>query len=241
MSPGLRATAIAYAYPGGLEALGPLDLAIAPGEIVSILGPSGCGKSTLLAILAGLTSPTGGTISESRRPGMVFQDPTLLPWASALANVALPLELAGRPRAEARARALSALAAAGLSGFESRKPAALSGGMRMRVALARALVAEPDLLLLDEPFAAIDELGRRALDDLVLDLKASRGLAIVFVTHSVEEAVYLGDRVLALTPRPGRIAAEIVVARSDAGDAFLVSDGFRAAAAAARAALRGAV
>lgn len=225
-------------YPGGARALGPVDLAAAPGEIVALLGPSGCGKSTLLNVLAGLLAPTTGTVSPAARPGMVFQDATLMPWATIVDNVALPLELAGR--ADSHAKAAQALAAVNLTGVERLKPAALSGGMRMRASLARALAAEPDALLLDEPFAAIDELGRRALDDLVLDLKAKRGLPIVFVTHSVEEAVYLGDRVLVMSARPGRIVAEIAVARTASGDAFLASEGFRDAAAAARRALRGA-
>jgi NitT/TauT family transport system ATP-binding protein len=218
-----------------------MDFTLSPGEIVAILGPSGCGKSTLLSVLAGLLAPSVGDVTRvASDPGVVFQDPTLLPWLSIAGNVALPLELQGLTKAEARARAEAAIAMVGLKDFVRAKPASLSGGMRMRAALARALVGSPALLLLDEPFAAIDELGRRALDDLLLQLKTERGFAAVFVTHSVEEAVYLADRIVVLTGRPGKVAAEIPVAGAR-GDAFFQSDAFRDAAALARKALRGEV
>lgn len=234
-----HATGLEVRYPGGTHALGPMDFSLSPGEIVAILGPSGCGKSTLLSVLAGLLHPSAGQITRGATdPGVVFQDPTLLPWLSIAGNVALPLELQGLSKDVARERAEASLAMVGLKDFARAKPAALSGGMRMRAALARALVANPALLLLDEPFAAIDELGRRALDDLLLQLKAERGFAVFFVTHSVEEAVYLADRVVVLTGRPGRVAAEIPVAGAR-GDAFFQSDAFRNAAAMARKALRG--
>ena len=196
-------------------ALGPISLSIAAGETVALVGPSGCGKSTALRLLAGLEAPTRGAVS--RAPGrgetaVVFQAPTLAPWLSARANVALPLELSGVARPEARRRADDALARVGLAGAEAARPAQLSGGMAMRVSLARALVTNPRLLLLDEPFAALDEITRRALADDVLTLWAASRPAIVFVTHNVEEAVYMASRVVVLSKGPGRIAGDFAVA-----------------------------
>ena len=196
------------------RALGPFSLAVSPGETVALVGPSGCGKSTALRLLAGLEAPSRGAVE--RTPGrgetaVVFQAPTLAPWLSAQANVALPLELAGVPAAEAPRRADEALARVGLAGAEAARPAQLSGGMAMRVSLARALVTGPKLLLLDEPFAALDEITRRALADDVLALWAAAKPAIVFVTHNVEEAVYMGSRVVVMTRGPGRTAGEFAV------------------------------
>jgi NitT/TauT family transport system ATP-binding protein len=196
------------------RALGPVSLEIGAAEIVALVGPSGCGKSTALRLLAGLEAPARGDVTRAAGPGetaVVFQAPTLAPWLSARANVALPLELSGAPRAEARRRADAALARVGLAGAEAARPVQLSGGMAMRVSLARALVTEPRLLLLDEPFAALDEITRRALADDVLALWAASKPAIVFVTHNVEEAVYMASRVVVLTRGPGRIAAEFPV------------------------------
>ncbi len=201
-------------YPGRGRALGPVDLALAPGEIVALVGPSGCGKSTALRLLAGLEAPTRGTVTRAAGKGetsVVFQAPTLAPWLSAAANVALPLELAGTPKAEARVQAVEALAKVGLKGAENARPAQLSGGMAMRASLARALVTRPRLLLLDEPFAALDEITRRALADDVLALAAELSPAVVFVTHNVEEAVYMAARVVVMSPGPGRIAGEVAV------------------------------
>ena len=195
-------------------ALGPLTLDIAAGETVALVGPSGCGKSTALRLLAGLEAPTRGTVTRAAGRGetaVVFQAPTLAPWLSARANVALPLELAGTPKPQAHERADAALARVGLSGAEDKRPAQLSGGMAMRVSLARALVTEPKLLLLDEPFAALDEITRRALADDVLGLWSASRPAIVFVTHNVEEAVYMASRVVVLSKGPGRIAGDFAV------------------------------
>ena len=204
---------VAVDYPRG-PALGPFSLAVEAGEIVALVGPSGCGKSTALRLLAGLEAPGRGEVV--RAPGrgetaVVFQAPTLAPWLTARANAALPLDLAGVGRAEADARADQALARVGLAEAAAARPAQLSGGMAMRVSLARALVTAPKLLLLDEPFAALDEITRRALADDVLKLWAQTRPAIVFVTHSVEEAVYMARRVVIMTAGPGRIAGEVAV------------------------------
>ncbi|HEX3700912.1 MAG TPA: ABC transporter ATP-binding protein [Phenylobacterium sp.] len=196
------------------RALGPFSLGIRESETIALVGPSGCGKSTALRLLAGLEAPTRGEVR--RTPGrgetaVVFQAPTLAPWLSARANVALPLELAGVATGEARRRAGEALARVGLIGAEAARPAQLSGGMAMRVSLARALVTEPRLLLLDEPFAALDEITRRALADDVLKLWQGLQPAIVFVTHNVEEAVYMASRVAVMSRGPGRLAGEVAV------------------------------
>ncbi|MDP3175684.1 MAG: ABC transporter ATP-binding protein [Phenylobacterium sp.] len=201
-------------YPNRGKALGPFSLALEHGQITALVGPSGCGKSTALRLLGGLEQPTRGRVTRAAERGetsVVFQSPTLAPWLSAQANVALPLELSGVARPAARARAAEALARVGLSGAETARPAQLSGGMAMRVSLARALVTNPRLLLLDEPFAALDEITRRALADDVLSLWAGAQPAVVFVTHSVEEAVYMASRVIVMSRGPGRSLGETVV------------------------------
>jgi NitT/TauT family transport system ATP-binding protein len=206
-------SAVEVDYARG-RALGPVDLALAPGEIVALVGPSGCGKSTALRLLAGLEAPTRGTVTRATGRGetsVVFQAPTLAPWLSARDNVALPLELAGVGKREARAAAEEALDKVGLARAAAARPAQLSGGMAMRVSLARALVTRPRLLLLDEPVAALDEITRRVLADDVLALAAELAPAVVFVTHNVEEAVYMAGRVVVMTPGPGRIAGEITI------------------------------
>jgi NitT/TauT family transport system ATP-binding protein len=212
----LDAVEVDYA---GRRALGPFSLALQPGEIVALVGPSGCGKSTALRLLAGLEAPTRGRVSRTPGQGetaVVFQAPTLMPWTAALDNVALPLELAGVSRAEARSRSRAALSKVGLGDAARLKPAQLSGGMAMRVSLARALVTDPKLLLLDEPFSALDEITRRRLADDVQALWAGSERmqtrpAIVFVTHNVEEAVYMAARVVVLSGSPGRAAGETAV------------------------------
>ena len=206
--------AVEVDYPGRGRALGPFSLALEAGERVALIGPSGCGKSTALRLLAGLEPATRGRVV--RTPGrgetaVVFQAPTLMPWATAEANVALPLELSGVGRDRARAQAREALARVRLAGTDKAKPAQLSGGMAMRASLARALVTRPKLLLLDEPFAALDEITRRVLADDIQALWAELGPAMVFVTHNVEEAVYMASRLVVMTPGPGRTAAETTV------------------------------
>jgi NitT/TauT family transport system ATP-binding protein len=229
----------------GRRALGPLDLSLTAGGSVAIVGPSGCGKSTALRLLAGLEAPARGTVVRAAGRGetaLVFQAPTLMPWTTALANVALPLELAGVARKEARARAAAALSEVGLADAAGLRPAMLSGGMAMRVSLARALTTRPRLLLLDEPFAALDEVTRRTLADDVLTLWAETGPALVFVTHNVEEAVYMAERVVVLTPGPGRVAATFPVEGPlPRPPGFRATEGFRLAVEQVSAALQAAV
>ena len=201
-----------------VEALRTVDLSIAPGSFTSLIGPSGCGKTTVLRILAGLDRATsgrvefvGGTAGEAPRLGYCFQEPRLLPWRTVGANVALPLELAGVPKPECRMRAATAVGKVELSGFLKARPAALSGGMRMRAAVARAIVANPQLLLLDEPFGALDEVTRYRLDEMLHELWRLERFTAILVTHSIPEAVFLSERVVVLSPRPGRIIGEIAI------------------------------
>jgi NitT/TauT family transport system ATP-binding protein len=202
-------------YGNGTLALKGIDLAVEEGEFLSLLGPSGCGKSTLLRVIAGLIPASSGRVevraARHGETGFAFQDPTLMPWASAIGNVMLPLRLSGVPRREAEPRAAEALTQVGLSGFERARPRALSGGMRMRVSIARALVTRPRLLLLDEPFAALDEITRHRLNDDLLTLWAATRFTAILVTHSVFESVYLSSRIAVMAARPGRIAEELAV------------------------------
>jgi NitT/TauT family transport system ATP-binding protein len=205
-------------------AVRPISLAFQAGSFNCIIGPSGCGKSTLLRMIAGLDVPTSGLITSaspgqrtgapggpSTRLSFVFQDAHLLPWRTSIGNVEVPLELAGVARSERRDRAFEALRSVGLADAARRYPRELSGGMRMRVSLARALVNEPELLLLDEPFAALDEITRQTLDESLRSLWASRGITVIFVTHSIAEATYLGERVIVLSPRPARVVLDRIV------------------------------
>ena len=218
----LRLAGISKTFANGTAALADVDLDIKPGEFVSLLGPSGCGKSTLLRLIAGLMAPSGGTIDWPQSTydvagvplpelGFVFQEPTLLPWRTVADNVYLPLQLAGVRRAEAEPRVREALARVGLSAFADAHPRQLSGGMKMRASIARALVTRPKILLMDEPFAALDEITRTRLNNDLLGLFAGDGLTVIFVTHSVYESVYLSSRIVVMSSRPGRVTAAIAI------------------------------
>ncbi|HXF87155.1 MAG TPA: ABC transporter ATP-binding protein [Xanthobacteraceae bacterium] len=217
-------------FATGTVALQDFDLDIREGEFVTLLGPSGCGKSTALRLIAGLSEPTAGTISwaggkraPERSIGFVFQEPTLMPWATVFDNVFLPLRIAGQSRNEAAGRIMPILASVGLADFATAYPRELSGGMKMRVSIARALVTGPSLLLMDEPFAALDEITRFKLNDDLLALWRELRKTVVFVTHSVFESVYLSQRVVVMTPRPGRIATTLAVEAPRRDAAFRTS------------------
>jgi len=204
---------------GAMLALQPIDLTVAPGEFVAILGPSGCGKSTLLRIVAGLDRPSGGTVALDAAPvtgpgperGMVFQSYTLFPWLTVEQNIRFGLREAGRPEAEQREIAARFIARTGLKGFENHWPKQLSGGMQQRCALARALANDPEMLLLDEPFGALDHQTRELMQELLLEIWEADRKTVLFVTHDIDEAVFLASRVLVISARPGRIKAEVPV------------------------------
>jgi NitT/TauT family transport system ATP-binding protein len=229
-------------FGNGTRALDPVDLTVQSGEFITLLGPSGCGKSTLLKMIARLIEPSEGQIrwwqgghetvgQPGRKLVFVFQDATLMPWARVATNVRLPLDLAGVPRGPADRRVDEALGLVGLSGFGRHWPRQLSGGMQMRTSIARALVDEPDLLLMDEPFGALDEITRNRLDDDLLDLWHQKKLTILFVTHSIYEAVYLSTRVVVMAARPGRILREVTIDEPwPRGDAWRASPAFAARA-----------
>ncbi len=222
----LEAQAISHTYPPArrhgspVQALEDVSFAVRRGTFVALVGPSGCGKSTLLRILAGLIRPTRGqallegepVTRPQRRIGLVFQQANLMPWRSVRDNIALPLELAGVPAAERAARADALITAVGLAGFADAFPAELSGGMAQRVAIARALISRPEVLLLDEPFAALDALTRERLSLDLLRVWAAHGQTILLVTHNISEAVLLADEILVMSARPGRIVAHVPVA-----------------------------
>lgn len=237
VAPAIEVLSAEKIYPNGTRALLPVDLSIAEGEFVSLLGPSGCGKSTLLKMIAGLIEPSDGRLLLWRRDrrernrdlslSFVFQEPTLLPWSTVHKNVRLPLDLAAVPRSEADARVREVLELVGLSQFGDVLPRELSGGMQMRASIARGLITRPKLLLMDEPFAALDEITRNKLDADLLRLWQEQKLTVVFVTHSIQEAVFLSQRVIMMAARPGRVVDDIAIDDSSTrDDAFRVSTAF---------------
>ena len=227
----IRLRQVGKVYDNGVKALGPLDLDVRQGEFISLLGPSGCGKSTALRIIAGLSAPTSGevrvvghtAVRAGQSISFVFQEPTLMPWATVHDNVHLPLKLARIARVDADRRVGEALARVGLAEFAGTYPRELSGGMKMRVSLARALVTDPDVLLMDEPFAALDEITRFKLNNDLLALWRGLQKTVVFVTHSVFESVFLSQRVIVMTARPGRIADEIRIDAPERNEDFRTS------------------
>ena len=245
-------------FPAGrgsiVNALADIELDVAPGEFVSLIGPSGCGKSTLMRLVADLDSPTSGTISVFGKTtrqarldqdyGIAFQQAGLLPWRTVRANIELPLELHGVDKVARRARADELIDLVGLSEFAERHPDQLSGGMQQRVAIARAFAERPRLLLMDEPFGALDEMTRESMQSELARIRSETGAAVIFVTHSIPEAVFLSDRVVVMSPRPGRITAEIDVSLGSAGertDGLREDAGFFTAVSAVREALHGEV
>ena len=222
--PALRAEHLSHTYRDApanpTPALADFSLSVAPGEFLAVVGPSGCGKTSLLRILGGLLQPDEGRVwlygkpltAPCREIGFVFQRANLMPWRTVLANVMLPLEVQGAARDEAEERARALISLVGLEGFERSYPRQLSGGMQQRVALARALVHKPQVLLLDEPFGALDALTRERMNLELLRLWSLHRQTVVMVTHSISEAVFLADRVLVMSPRPGRLRAEITIA-----------------------------
>ena len=215
---GLRDVAVSFPHgPDRIEALDGIDLEIAGGSVVALIGPNGCGKSTVLRVIAGLLAPDRGTVELDDDPvtgpdprvGLVFQEPRLLPWRSVADNVTYPMELAGWPSARRDRRRRELLHAVGLESAAAARPSQLSGGMRQRASIARALALEPRVLLMDEPFSALDALTRERFNVEMQKLHARTGTTIVLVTHSIAEAIFLGDRVVVLTPRPGRVAADL--------------------------------
>ncbi|GAA2863299.1 ABC transporter ATP-binding protein [Pseudonocardia halophobica] len=213
----VRFAGVTKTYSNGFTALAPIDLTIGPGKVVSIVGPSGCGKTTLLRMAGGLSSPTTGELSiGSTQNSYVFQDPTLMAWRNVLANTELVSRIRKVPRAETRRRAVEALRLVGLENVQKSLPRELSGGMRMRVSLARALASEPDLMLMDEPFAALDEFTRDRMADELIRLWRERRFGVLFITHSIREAVKIAHEVVVMASGPGRIV-EIVESPSPPG------------------------
>jgi NitT/TauT family transport system ATP-binding protein len=208
---------VGKSFANGTVALGHLDLEVREGEFLTLLGPSGCGKSTALRLIASLSEPSQGTVtwlegaSATGNIGFVFQEPTLMPWTTVADNVALPLKLKHAPAEEVAQRVAKALDRVGLIEFAKAYPRELSGGMRMRVSIARALVTEPKILLMDEPFAALDEITRFKLNNDLMAVASALRMTVVFVTHSVFESAFLSNRIVVMTPRPGRVFTELTV------------------------------
>jgi NitT/TauT family transport system ATP-binding protein len=230
----ISAVGVSRAFEDGSVALDGVSLDVAPGSVAVLVGPSGCGKTTLLRMIAGLDRPTRGTVTvggagaadAGEGPAAVaiaFQEPRLLPWRSTVRNVALPLELRGVRRRERLGRAREMLGLVGLGDAHRKLPGQLSGGMRMRAAIARALVTRPQVLLLDEPFGALDEITRHVLDDLVLSLRSELSMTVVLVTHSIAEAAYLGDRIFVMAPAPGRVVRTVEPGFAERGPALRAS------------------
>ncbi|WP_375462913.1 ABC transporter ATP-binding protein [uncultured Methylobacterium sp.] len=237
-APAVEVLSAEKVFPDGTRALAPIDLTVREGEFLSLIGPSGCGKSTLLSLVANLNEPSDGRLlwwrggfdrvgAAGRGMSVVFQDATLMPWLRIAGNVRLPLDLAGVSRADAAPRVQAALDLVGLGRQGRQYPGQLSGGMRMRAAIARGLVTEPNLLLMDEPFGALDEFTRNRLDADLVDLWWRRSLTVLFVTHSIYEAVFLSTRIVVMAARPGRIFSQITIDEPHPrGDAFRRSPRF---------------
>ncbi len=234
--PVVSLTGVSKRFSNGTLAVKDFSLAVQQNSFISLLGPSGCGKSTVLRMIAGLGDPSAGTIDwplaaydAAGKPmpdlGFVFQEPTLMPWATSIKNVMLPLILAGKSKSEAKDQALDALAQVGLSGFENAYPRELSGGMKMRVSIARAIVTKPRVLLMDEPFAALDEITRFKLNNDLQELWQKLKFTVIFVTHSVFESVYLSERIVVMAARPGRVMTELAI-----GAAYPRDEAFRTSA-----------
>ncbi len=230
---------VSKTFSNGTIALVDMSLDVNAGEFVSLLGPSGCGKSTALRIIAGLGAPTSGTIgwpssriNSKGLPegdiGFVFQEPTLMPWQTVFGNVYLPLKLRGESKSAVRGQIMDMLATVGLADFAEAYPRELSGGMKMRVSIARALVTKPKLLLLDEPFAALDEITRQKLNDDVLELWQKSGVTVIFVTHSVFESAYMSNRVVVMKARPGQVYSDMMIdAPEERGKSYRTSEAYR--------------
>jgi NitT/TauT family transport system ATP-binding protein len=244
---------VSKVFSNGTLALSNMTLTVQRGEFLSLLGPSGCGKSTALRIIAGLGLPSTGsvewpssTINAKGLPegdiGFVFQDPTLMPWSTVFGNVYLPLKLQGTSKEKARSHVMETLALVGLADFAEAYPRELSGGMKMRVSIARALVTKPKLLLMDEPFAALDEITRQKLNDDVMKLWRQSGVTVVFVTHSVFESAYLSNRIVVMRSRPGQVFADLpLVTSSERDEQYRTSEEYRATTALVSKALHDAI
>lgn len=238
---------VSKVFADGTLALDHMSLDVQQGEFLSLLGPSGCGKSTALRLMAGLAEPSSGVVERPSSPsnggiGFVFQEPTLMPWQTVFGNVYLPLKLAGLRKAEARERVMDGLDSVGLTDFARSYPRQLSGGMKMRVSIARALVTRPSLLLMDEPFAALDEITRHKLNDDLLALWRHTGVTIVFVTHSVFESAFLSSRIVVMRPRPGRVFRDLAISQPEQrGADYRVSESYRAHCQLVSEALQGAI